>query len=537
MNDINIQNKRIQSWIILVLVILNIIAFIFISNKAYIRFDMTEGKKYSISAATKNLLKKLDNTLVIEYYYNDKSKEISGVAQVIQYITDMLREYENAGKGYVNVVIRELSFQKPADQALISELEVKGIKQYQLSQQEQAEAKSLLGFSGMIIKYKDNETVIPAIFQDMGFEFRIDSEIAKMMGGEEKVGVIFSSSVGTLENEFKYIRQVVEREFSDVRVLPKDHNIPPELTVLLVVGGKGLSQYDMLQIDQFLMNGGKVFFAVNGVDVNISQYGMYATPGDTDLIDLLQHYGIKLNRNLVGDNQSYNGVRQGFSMLRYPLWVKVKSSNINRDSAVVSGIDRLNLLWTSSIDIMDSAKDKAHFLFKTTNDAWSQDQNYQVDLDAYKYPVQQGGNTYTLAVAFDGEVSSYFADKDIPVNEVNEKEQFTANRTAKGNAKFILVGCEQFLHSNFAGNDEFIFLMNGLDWLSKDGSLIEIRNKGKFTQPLDKIKDMRTYGAVKSFIIGFSTFGVAVLFIILGVVLFIMRQIRSKKVYEHYKKD
>ena len=80
-------------------------------------------------------------------------------------------------------------------------------------------------------------------------------------------------------------------------------------------------------------------------------------------------------------------------------------------------------------------------------------------------------------------------------------------------------------------------MMNGLDWLSKDGALIEIRNKGKFSQPLDKIKDMRTYGAVKSFIIGFSTFGVAVLFIILGVVLFIMRQMRNKQVYEHYKKD
>ncbi|MBP5706321.1 MAG: hypothetical protein J6W76_03470 [Spirochaetales bacterium] len=41
-----LQNKRIQSWAILVLVVLNIIAFIFIANKAYVRFDMTEGKKY-----------------------------------------------------------------------------------------------------------------------------------------------------------------------------------------------------------------------------------------------------------------------------------------------------------------------------------------------------------------------------------------------------------------------------------------------------------------------------------------------------------
>ena len=137
--------KKIHSWIVFALVILNILAFILISNKIYLRFDMTEGRKYSISKATKDLLKKLDNNLVIEYFYNDKSKEVKEIAQVIQYIEDMLREYENSGKGYVNTVIRELSFQKAQDQALIAELQQKGIQQFAISESGQAESKSLLG--------------------------------------------------------------------------------------------------------------------------------------------------------------------------------------------------------------------------------------------------------------------------------------------------------------------------------------------------------------------------------------------------------
>ena len=50
--------KRLQNWAVFGLIILNLIAFVFVSDKIYFRFDMTEGKKYSISRPTINLLKK-----------------------------------------------------------------------------------------------------------------------------------------------------------------------------------------------------------------------------------------------------------------------------------------------------------------------------------------------------------------------------------------------------------------------------------------------------------------------------------------------
>lgn len=316
--------------------------------------------------------------------------------------------------------------------------------------------------------------------------------------------------------------------------MPKDTNIPSTLNVLIVLGGKGISEYDAFQIDQFILRGGKVYFCINGVDVSMSQYGMYPTPADTKLFDILASYGVTLNKDLVGDNQSYNPIRQGFSLTRYPLWLKIKSSNFNKDNIIVSEIERLNMLWASSITVDEKAQDKVKYLFKTTNDAWSQDRNYQVDISAYKYPVQDGGKQFIMAVSYDGPIKSYYAGRDIPVNETNEKEQFTGNKVVDGTGKFIVVGCEQFLQQNFASNDEFIFFMNGLDWLSKDGGLIEIRNKGKFSRPLDKIKNVNQYGVTKSFIIGFSTFVVPVFFIVIGVVLFLLRKMRDKKLYEKY---
>ncbi|HPO50784.1 MAG TPA: Gldg family protein, partial [Spirochaetota bacterium] len=85
-----IDIKKIYSWAIFTLAVLNIIVFIFIANKIYFRLDLTEGQKYSISKPSVEILKDLQDQLIIEYYYNDKSKEVSEMALVIQYVVDML---------------------------------------------------------------------------------------------------------------------------------------------------------------------------------------------------------------------------------------------------------------------------------------------------------------------------------------------------------------------------------------------------------------------------------------------------------------
>ena len=223
------------------------------------------------------------------------------------------------------------------------------------------------------------------------------------------------------------------------------------------------------------------------------------------------------------------------SLARYPLWIKVKSSNFNKKNAVVSEIERLNLLWASSVSIKDYAKEKAEYLFKTSEKSWVQKSNFKLDLDSYKYPVQDGAEQFNLAASYDGEITSFFMGKDIPKNE-NGSDQFSENKVDSGRTKFIVVGNEQFIQDNFSGNDEFIFLMNAIDWLSKEGSLIEIRNKGKFSRPLDKTKEIGLYNFFKSFIIGFSSYFIPLLIIVIGVVLFILRKIRNKKIQEYYSK-
>lgn len=533
-NKENVTTKKIESWLLFILILLNILIFIFISNRVYFRFDLTEGQRYSISKPTKDLLKKLDNTLVIEYFYNNKCKDIKEMAQVVQYVEDILKEYENAGNGLVNTVIKELSYEKSNDMALISELEQKGIKPFALSEGGTTESRSLLGFSGIIVTYKNNSKVVSPIFNDQGFEFRLDVEIQKLIGGGgSTIGVIFACDGLSFAQNYSYVNKICENEFEDIKLISSGQNIPNDITTLLIIGGDNLTDYDIFQIDQFLVNGGKAFIALSGIQVIMQEYGLFAIPADSILFNLLSHYGIHVAKDLVGDNESYAPIIQGFSKARYPLWLKIKSKNFNIKSPIVNELESLRILWASSVKVEDRVKQYSEILFTTTNSSWAQTSDFKLDLESYKYPIQEGKNQYSLALSYQGPIESFFKDKEIPKN-LNGKDTFTGNKVTKGNTQIVVVGSEFFLNNDFGGNDEFLFLMNSLDWLAKESSLISIRNKGKFSKPLDKAKDSNQYEFFKNFIIAFTTYFLPIVFIIIAIILFIFKKNKDKKIKDYF---
>ncbi len=531
-----IKIKNIQSWGIFVLILLNIIVFVFfLSNTLYFRLDLTEGKKYSISKPTVELLRKLDNTMIIEYYYNDNCKAHPLMSQTVLYVKDMLQEYENSSKGLLTFISKELSYEKKEDLAEIAELEKKGIQAFALSERQEGASKTSLGFSGIIIKYKENEKIMQPVYQDAGFEYNLDTEVKKLVDKEGTgLGIIFAASNKTLENDYKNIKQQIESEYKTANVINSGENIPNEVSTILIIGGNNLTDYDLFQIDQFLMNGGKAFVALNGLNVIINpQYGIFGMPNESKLFDMLNYYGFKINKDMVGDNDSYTSLpqRQGFFVqeFRYPIWPKIKSQNINKKHLSVAGLTSLNLFWPSSIDIDEKIKDKAEILFHTTQNSWAVTQGFKLDVDTYKYPIQQGEKQFNIACAFKGSLESYFKDKEIPGNE-KENESISGNKLDSGDTQLIVVSNELFLWDNFLGEEERLFLINGLDWLSKDHSLIQIRNKGKFSKPLDKAKNDTQYNRRKFAIIILTTGIVPILFIIFAIVLNFLRHLKNKKI-------
>jgi ABC-type uncharacterized transport system involved in gliding motility auxiliary subunit len=529
---------KLSSWIIFVLILLNIVAFIFVANKFYFRIDMTDGQKYSLSKPTTNIIKNLKNSLIIEYYYNDKSKEMKDMAQTIQYVSDMLKEYENNSSGKINILIKELSYEK--NKAQIAEIQQAGIQEFALNEQGDTEAKTLVGFSGIIIKYQDQQRVIPSIYNDNGFEYTLDLEIQKIIGeGGGKLAII-TGGQGQVDKDYAYVKQVTEKEFSEVVVLYPGMDIPEDVKTLIIIGGQSFGDYDQFQIDQFFMRGGSAFIALNGINVIFQQYDIYAEPANNKLNELLASYGIKVNKNLIGDNDSYNALPQRgpdgiLRKNRYPIWPKIKSANINKKHSAIAETDSLNLFWPSSIDIDPKLKGSAEVLAKTTSSSWEETNDYKLDIQTYQYPVQEGKKEFNIAYAINGNLDSYFKGKEAPKNA--KGDVYKGEKLDSGKAKIIIIGNEYFIQNNFAGNEELLFLMNSVDWMSKDSSLVEIRNKGKFFKPLDKALNQKEYENSKNFIIIFTTYIIPLLLIITGFVVFFVRKSVNKKVINQFSEN
>ena len=535
------DTNRIQIWGIYILIILNIITFILLSDKIYFRIDMTEGKKFSISKPTKELLKKInkEKPLIIEYYYNDKFKEHSAMALIAQYVEDILNEYKRISKGSVDVIIKTLSYDN--DAALISDLENVGITPFPLSEREKAESKTLLGISGILVKYGDDVSVIPVIYNDVGFEYMLDTEIDKILEKDRgTIGIMFNVSQRNFDQDYTFVKYAAENEFSNIIMINSGENIPPEVSVLFIIGGEKITDYDIFQIDQFLMNGGKAFIALGGVNIIINpQYGMFGFPNESKLFDLLSSYGIKINIDMIGDNESFNPYMErdayGYSPQRYPIWPKIISSNINKDHPAVDGLEAFNLFWASSIDIDNKIKQNAVSLFHTTEKSWSEKENFQLQSQQYMYPIQQGEKAFDMAFAFQGKLESYFKNKEIPENKENNTS-FTGNKINSGETQLVVIGDDIFLWDNLIEKDQNaqIFILNSMDWFSKDHSLIEIRKKGRFTKPLDKVTNETQFKIRQKIIIIVSTIIIPFLFCLLALLLYVIRQIKNNKIKSLY---
>lgn len=539
-----IKSYKIETLTISLLIVGILLVIIFgLSKFVTFRIDLTEGKKFSLSKPTLDIIKNLKNRLIIKYYYNDSFRRHVSMSKIAQYVSDILREYRDHSKGMIEIIIEELSIDK--DREKLDELESKGFNYRALAEATQSgEAKFAQGLSGIILNYENKESVIPDIFSDIGFEYVLDKEIKKLTSEKEQnIGLILAYGNKSFENEYKYLKQLIETEYK-VTIINSGENIPNFVDLILIIGAEQLTDYDLFNIDQFIMNKGKALILSSGINVIYNRYSQIAIPKDSKLFDLLKHYGITINRNLVGDNESYKPLPKSiFEQLRYPVWPLITGENINRNHPIVKNLRKITLFWPSSIDISDTIKDKTEILLKTTKKAWAKTERMELNPTIYRYPLEEGNNQYNLACAFSGELTSFYKDKPIPKNEVNPNIKYEKEKKESGKAKLVIIANDMFLESlileaGLATQEELILLINSIDWLLEDFSLIQIRDKGSFSRPLDKVAsgNIREFNKRKNIIIAVSTYIVPIIIILIAVMLNISRWQKRKKLKDEYKK-
>ena len=204
-----------------VLFIIFLVLINFVGSNAYLRMDLTKQQSYSLSKASKTLVKNLDEPLSIRVFF-DKNLPAQ-YSNITQYVEDLLEEYKRAANKNFSVSYMDLS--KEEDNTLASNY---GLRQVQIKKKKNNEVGVKQTYMGLAISYGDSVELIDPVTSADGFEYKLTSTISKMINtaaslenlkGDDKIQlrVIISNAVKTLRiSGVSDLESVVEKTAAEI---------------------------------------------------------------------------------------------------------------------------------------------------------------------------------------------------------------------------------------------------------------------------------------------------------------------------------
>lgn len=381
--------------------------------------------------------------------------------------------------------------------------------------------------------------------------------------------------------------RLLSKEYS-VKEVKLEDGIPDGIDTLIIAGPKeNFNDWELYQIDQFLMQGKSLALFVDAfreIQPQRQQGGFQQPvylPINTGLEKLLDHYGVKVKKSYVMDENCFvNRGRMSEEMKIYfaPM---VKNEQINHDLSFLENIKQLAAFKVSPLE-SDNEKIKKnglelHTLFSSSSRSWEMTGRISLMPFMIQPPKEEDKfKSFPLGYLLEGEFPSYFADKPIPEKPKKEddksedegeegeegekkaekekkpepKEIKTGVTThkeliAKGKpGKIFLMGTSEMLKgqvlqvmkmnpqdtSNYSPNEALV--VNTIDYLNNREDMAVMRNKQQRFNPLNDTEPFTRF-VVK----WFNVIGLPALFILMGILIFFNRRKRRRHIRQMFAGD
>ncbi len=460
----------------------------------FIRIDLSEGKVYSLSKASKRILRTLSDRLIIKAYFTKDLPREYGANR--KYLEDLLSEYRVYSRGKI-----KFEFIDPAlNKETLAEARALGIIPVQFTQIEKDKYEVKEGYMGLAFLFGSKKEVVPVVKSPEGLEYDITSKIKKLISTELKT---IGFTTGHNENtEFGQMEDYLTNQYKINRLEKSaDKKSFEELSALFIIGPKTkFEDKEITNIEEFLNSGKPVAFLIDRFNINMQSF--YSNKIETGLDKLLENYGIKILPGFVLDWQCQKvGVRtvQGFvtieNIINYPLYPV--ATDIDRFNPMVKDLESVSFLFVSPVEIEKKDNFNYDVIIKSSERSW------------YKE------NLFNLNPFHD--FSPLKNDKRGPFNLC----VIVSPKSSGG--RIIVIG-----NSNFVQNEPEFF-MNLVDYLTQDEHLIAIRSKGVSYRPLRQT----SYG-VRLIFKYVSIFFVPIVVVVFGTVKWNLRKILKKNIRSIY---
>ena len=518
-----------QQIILRVLLVLGVIILVNIINLRFFkRFDLTQDKIFTLSTASKNLVKSLDdNFLVKAYFTSDLPPEYANNRRDLRDLLDEYRAYAGGNFQY--------EFIDPGKkEELEQEAQRYGIPPVQVQVLKEDKLQIEKAYMGLVCLYGDKQERVPVIQSTSNLEYEVSCAVKKMTSKElKKIGFLTGQGEPNLQ-QISRLQEMLSKQYQVTTVdLSDGKAIPLDIAVLMITAPtQQFKNPEKFLIDQYLMKGGKIAFMINKVNATLqSQMGQ---PLNVNLDDLLESYGIRVNTDLVRDAScAYVTVSQqaGFMVIQnqIPFYYLPRSGEFDKKSPIVKDLSSIVFYFASSIDT-SLAKQKGlvvNVLLKSSKKSGRQENYFMINptMQVTKEMFNESG--IPLVVTVEGAFASAFGSKPIG-NDTSFKSAIdTTNKIVAGKlSKIVVIGDGDFLQDQLSGGnrDNFLLASNLVDWLADDIGLAQIRSRDSGSKPLDEVSE-----GTKTWLKGLNLAFPPVIVIIIGVVRWRLRISMHKK--------
>jgi gliding-associated putative ABC transporter substrate-binding component GldG len=488
------MNKRAfkAQTLLRVLIILAILILVnIISIRVFGRLDVTDKKLFTLSEASKELMRSLDDKVTVKAYFTEDIPAPYNNNR--RALLDELNEYKAYSRGNL-----QYEFIDPTGEKGEQDAQQQGIApvQVQVVKEDKFEVKR--AYMGLLFLYEDKKEVIPVVQNTSTLEYDISSTIKRLTSRTQKrIGFLTGQGEPGL-NELGRVQQLLGKQYQVTTVdLGKGKPVPLDVAALVVMAPTtAFSEPDKYQMDQYLMRGGKVAFLLNRVDANLQN--RFGRALDLNLDDLLDAYGLRVNPDLVRDAQCANiSIVQsqfGFQMQsQVPFPFLPLASNFSKDNTMVKDLKGIVLFFASSIDTSKlAAKNlQGEILMRSSSQSGRQTTVFMFD-PLQRYTKEEfSEKEIPLAALVHGRFKSAFEGKSFPVDTATGAANDSSSRLSTSpDSRILLVGDGDFGRDQYLGNrDNLAFFANMIDYLVDDAGLITIRSKDVTLPPLEQVSD------------------------------------------------
>lgn len=524
--------KNNSKWLAAALSVVAVLLINWVSGLEFFRIDLTEGKVYTLSDGTKQILKNLDEPVTLRFYVSQGDDNmplpLKGYARRVE---DLLREFKAASKG--KLVIEKLDPQPDSDAEDTASLD--GVQPQSLNTGERF-------YFGLVVKRGEQKSAIPSIVmqRERLLEYDIVRAITRTaITKKTKIGVLSSIPVfgspgmpmmGMPPSPKQVFISELERDFEVVRVSGSSTKIDDEVKVLLVIHPKGLSESTEFAIDQFILRGGKVIALLDSYayfDLIPTPQGMQPGGSSSNLERLTKAWGVTFEtEKMLADLQFMTG--KGNRAL--PTLLTLNETAYSPTDIATAQLGEVLLAFTGAFTSSLTPGLKQVDLIKSSG--YSELVSKEIAMEKGEQlgtMIKPSGQSYPIAIRLEGQFKTAFPD-GMPKSAANEsasKSPLVKADASKGpaskevdvavpvsevltqskeNNAVILIADSDFINDNVAvqiqevfgqrivypTNGNLAFLQSLVDQFAGDAALVSLRARQSTSYPFTVIREMET---------------------------------------------